>query len=222
MASSTRPAPRAVWLLPAGLILLSLIPVLAGTFRVFQLIGDAPVTPDNARFFAAPVPVVLHILCSAVYCLLGAFQFSPQLLRRHPGWHRSAGKLLVLCGMVSALSALWMTQYYPRPPFDGFGLYVIRLVVGTAMAVSLGLGVAAIRKRDIPRHRAWMMRAYALGLGAGTQVLTHIPYFLVPSMQGELSRTVCMGAGWVINLAVAEWFIWREQRRRVLRRVAGT
>ena len=57
-----------------------------------------------------------------------------------------------------------------------------------------------------------MMRGYALGLGAGTQVFTHLPWFLFPTIQGELARTLFMGAGWVINLAVAERFISRERR----------
>jgi Predicted membrane protein (DUF2306) len=89
-------------------------------------------------------------------------------------------------------------------------LYAIRLLVGAAMAWFLGLGFLAIRRFDIAHHRAWMMRSYALGLGAGTQVLTHVPWFLFPSIQGELARTICMGAGWVINLVLAEWLISRK------------
>jgi Predicted membrane protein (DUF2306) len=126
---------------------------------------------------------------------------------------------LVPCGLVVALTGLWMTQFYPvggHPPasFDGPFLYVIRLVVGLAMVLSICLGFAAILRRDIAQHRAWMMRAYALGLGAGTQVLTHLPWFLLPSIQGELARTLCMGAGWAINLAVVEWILLRERRSR--------
>ena len=68
---------RRQWLIPAGLILLSLVPVAAGAFRLTQLAGGAEITPDNARFFAAPLPVVLHIVSASLYCLLGAFQFVP-------------------------------------------------------------------------------------------------------------------------------------------------
>src|SRR5688572_8155755 len=53
---------RADWLLPAGLIMLSFIPFVAGIFRVVGLASGAEVTPENARFFAVPLPVVLHIL----------------------------------------------------------------------------------------------------------------------------------------------------------------
>ena len=208
------------WFIPAGLLVLSFIPIVAGTFRVVQLGAGAVISPDNARFVAAPLPVVMHILGSAIFCVLGAFQFLPSFRRRKPNWHRISGRIVVPCGLVAALSALWMTQFYPTgidPPasFDGPFLYAIRLLAGSAMALFLCLGVAAILRRDIPRHQAWIMRSYALGLGAGTQVFTHLPWFLFPSIQGELARTMSMGAGWAINLAVAEWLISREPSKEV-------
>jgi uncharacterized membrane protein len=214
------PPAKYEWLIPAGLIALSFIPMVAGTFRVLGLGSGAEITAENARFFAAPLPVVLRIFSSVIYCVLGAFQFSPSFHRRKPNWHRAAGRILIPCGLVVAFSGLWMTQFYPPanyPPvnFNGSFLYAIRLLVGSAMALFLCLGFAAIRKRDIPDHRAWMMRGHALGLGAGTQVFTHLPMFLFPSLQGELARTLCMGAGWAINLAVAEWLISRERRRQL-------
>jgi hypothetical protein len=56
-----------------------------------------------------------------------------------------------------------------------------------------------------------MMRAYALGLGAGMQVLTHLPWLLWPALHTLGWRTLFMGLGWAINLAVAEWLIARGQ-----------
>lgn len=201
------------WLIPSGLIALSVIPVMAGIVRLMQLGGNAAITPENARFFAVPLPITLHIVCTAIYCVLGAFQFAPGFRRRKPDWHRLSGRILIPCGLMVALTGLWMTQFYPHIPFDGLYLYVIRLLVGTAMTLFLCLGPASILKRDIPQHRAWMLRSYALGLGAGTQVFTHVPWFLFPSIQGELARTLCMAAGWIINFAVAEWLIQRRTFR---------
>lgn len=211
---SARPSwvsyPRTDWLVPAALIALSLIPVAAGVFRLVQLGGGAEITPDNARFFAAPLPVVLHIISVSVYCILGAFQFAPGFRRRKPNWHRAAGRFLVPCGLIAALSGLWMTQFYPPVDNDGDLLYGIRLLFGSAMVLSIVFGLAAIRRRDFARHSAWMMRGYAIGLGAGTQAFTHLPYFLFEGMQGALGRALAMGAGWVINLVVAEWIIRRR------------
>ena len=75
------------------------------------------------------------------------------------------------------------------------------------MVVSMVLGFTAIRRGDVIRHRAWMMRGYAIGLGAGTQVLTLLAGELIAGPPDEFSRALLMGAAWVINLAVAEWSI---------------
>ncbi|MCB0092429.1 MAG: hypothetical protein KDE54_31290, partial [Caldilineaceae bacterium] len=61
---------RERWIL-AGLLLLCVVPVAAGLARVGQLAGGANVTAENARFFASPLPVVLHILALIPYSILG-------------------------------------------------------------------------------------------------------------------------------------------------------
>lgn len=206
---------RSHWLIPASLIALSVVPALAGTARLAQ-IGSGTVTPDNARFLAAPGPVVIHIVAAVVYSILGAFQFSPGLRRRHRRWHRTAGRVLIPCAMLVAGSGLWMTLTYPWPRGDGAILYAERLFFGTAMLASVALGVVAIVRRRYAEHGEWMTRAYAIGLGAGTQVLTHLPWFiLVDLTPGETPRAIMMGLGWVINLAVAEWIIRRPAQRAV-------
>ena len=63
-------------------------------------------------------------------------------------------------------------------------------------------------------HRAWMTRAYAIALGAGTQVLTLMIGELILGPPNDLSRALLMGAGWVINLAVAEWAIRKRSAPR--------
>ena len=198
---------RSDWLVPIGLIMLSLVPAVAGTARLGQLAHGGPITPANARFFAMPLPVVLHILTVIPYSILGAFQFSPAFRRRHRVWHRVAGRVLGVCGLVVALTGLWMAHFYPWPQGDGEALYALRLVFGTAMLVSMVLGLHTIRRRDFKAHGDWMIRAYAIGMGAGTQVLTHLPYFMFVGTPDEGTRAVLMGAGWVINVVVAEWVI---------------
>jgi hypothetical protein len=95
------------------------------------------------------------------------------------------------------------------------------LVAGSATAISITLGFAAIRRRDIPAHRAWMIRAYALSVGAGTQAFTEgIAEAAVGT--GELSKALGLSSGWIINAAVAEWVIRRPPRpaRRAGRQAA--
>jgi hypothetical protein len=84
------------------------------------------------------------------------------------------------------------------------------------MAGSLILGVAAVRRRDIAGHRAWMIRAYAIGLAAGTQALTE-GFGGALFGTGELRSDLYKGAAWVINLAVAEWVVKSPVHRRARR-----
>ena len=205
-------AGSANWLVTA-LIVLSAIPLAAGAFRLTQLAGGAEITPANARFFASPLPVVVHIVSAGVFALLGAFQFVTAFRRRRPGWHRAAGRLVVLGGLLVGLSGLWMTLFYPWPKGDGALLYALRLVFGSAMVVSIVLGFTTIRRGDVNGHRAWMTRGYAIGLGAATQMLTLMVGEIIAGPPSEFSRALLMGAGWVINLAIAEWAIRKRLRR---------
>ncbi|MEZ4678272.1 MAG: DUF2306 domain-containing protein [Caldilineaceae bacterium] len=161
-------AGRAAWLVPVGLILLSVIPLAGGLFRLTQLADGAAITPANARFFASPVPVIVHIVSVSLYALLGAFQFVPRLRQRRNRWHRIAGRIVIPCGLAAALSGLWMTLFYPWPVGDGLLLYGLRLLFGSAMLLAILLGVDAIRRRDYAGHGDWMLRGYAIGMGGHT------------------------------------------------------
>ena len=202
------------WPVPVALVALSAIPLTAGTLRLIQPAGGPAVIPADHRFASFPAPVVVHILAAATYALAGILQLAPRFRRRHPVWHRRAGRVVAVAGLLVAISALWMTLFYEAQPGTGVLLYVLRLVFGSAMAACLVLGVAAVRRGDIATHRAWMVRGYAIGLAAGTQVFTE-GFGGAIFGTGVLAADLAKGAGWVINLAVAEWALRRPARRRL-------
>jgi uncharacterized membrane protein len=201
------------WPVPAALVVLSAVPLAAGAVRLVQLAGGPDLIPADHRFTGFPAALVVHIVGATVFALVGAFQFLPRFRRSHRTWHRRAGRLVAGAGLAVAGSALWLTLFYEAQPGTGDLLYVLRLVFASAMAASLLLGVTAIRRRDIAAHRAWMIRAYAIGLGAGTQAFTEGvggALFGTGEVRGDLAK----GAGWVLNLAVAEWSIRRHAPAR--------
>lgn len=211
----TRPAARrsgvragSSWRLPVTLIALSLIPVIFGFVRLVEIAGGPQVMPENPRIDASPAPVVFHVVGAAFYAFLGAFQFSARLRRRRPGWHRKAGRLLVVAGSMVALSGLWMTLFYSGAP-GGALLWAVRITVSSSMFLFIVLGFRAIRRRNISAHRAWMIRAYTLALGAGTQIFTQ-GIGDAALGDGDLSRALSISSAWVINAAVAEWAVRRH------------
>lgn len=62
----------------------------------------------------------------------------------------------------------------------------------------------------------WMIRAYAIGLAAGTQSFTEGVGEAVFGT-GVLTADLAKAAGWVINLVVAEWVVRRPTRGRAAR-----
>ena len=207
------------WPLPLALLVLSAVPLLAGSFRVIQLLGGPVLIPADQRFADNPVPLVVHIVAATVFALGGILQLVPRFRRRHLGWHRRAGRVVAVAGLLVAGSAFWMASFYAPKPGTGPLLLGLRLVFAVALTACLVLGVTRVRRGDVSAHRAWMIRAYAIALAAGTQAFTGGFAPLLPG-SGALKFDIAMGSAWFINLAVAEWVIRRGRRTPSSRRTS--
>ena len=206
------------WLLPACLLLLGSINVLSGAFQlgtIQQGPSDVADAMASAQYFETPIPIVLHIVGGILFNLLGPLQFAPGLLKRRPRWHRLSGRLLVVSGFFVAGTGIWMNHFFPQ--YGTFLKYPGILVNSLGLAVSLTLALQAIRskERDIQKHRRWMARAVAFGLGPATQRVFILPIFFVYGMEAisDLTIGVVIWVGFLANLAVVEWVFWRESRK---------
>jgi uncharacterized membrane protein len=201
------------WLVAILLVLLSAVPIAVGIYVLFEL-AAGNVRPETVRHMAMPAPVVLHVIGAAIFVVVGAFQFVAPFRRRFPNWHRTVGRGLMMCGLAAGLSGLWMTVFYTRLPDTNDLLFVIRLFFSSAMVVFIILGFIAIRRRDVVHHRAWMTRAYAIGLGAGTQAFVFMLAEGISGHPDQLGKSLLMGTAWLINVGVAELVIKRGARGR--------
>src|ERR1700712_2462774 len=104
LASTKPPRIRGTWLVPAGLILLALIPIVSGSLRLTQLGGGPQLIPAAARFTAFPAPVVVHIVSATLFSVFGAFQFLPALRRGRGRPHAVARRGLRPAGVLLAPS----------------------------------------------------------------------------------------------------------------------
>ena len=200
---------KSEWTLLVLVFVYSFIPAFGGLIRVLELAGGPQIAPENSRALLAPTPIMLHILGSFLFCIVGALQFLPSIRRQSPVAHRTIGRVIAVAGCVAALSGLWMTHSYVFPEaLQGAALYWMRMVMGTAMVGFIVCGVIAIRSRKVFQHSASMLRAYAIGQGASTQAVLGIAWIIAVGSEamGPL-RDGLMIFAWVLNLMVAEFLI---------------
>jgi len=204
-------------IVPALLISLAAVPVLGGILRLVQMSGASiDFLPDSDRILAGASTIfVLHIVSAGYYCIVGAFQFSIGVRGRWPTWHRRMGIVVATAGLLVSMTGLWLTLFFPPASVDNALLYLVRLIVAPTMAVFIVFGIFDAKRRNFERHRAWMMRGYALGAGAGTQVLLLGPWTFLLAEPDNATRAILMGGGWAINLFIAEWFIYKRRSHRL-------
>jgi hypothetical protein len=85
----------------------------------------------------------------------------------------------MIAALVGALSALWFV--WQLPVFGSFATKVGVVVASTLFLICLVQGYRSIRRREIARHREWMIRTFAIGLGISTFRLM-IPLLMLPPL----------------------------------------
>ena len=190
-----------------ALAVCTFIPVTTAAVRVVQIpLGALP--EDSLRLASVPVAFFLHSLAGVLFGVLGPLQFVRALRLRFGTLHRLAGRVFVLAGAGLALSGLGLLLQVESIT-TGL-LDAARGVFGLALAAALVLGVAAARAHDMPGHQAWMIRAYAIGMGTGIVALVMFPIYLIRGEPptGLVSDMVVVGM-WLLNIALGEWVVRR-------------
>jgi uncharacterized membrane protein len=201
----SRPAP-----LVLALAVLTFIPVLTAMMNTVQ-IPSGTYPEDSAHLAVAPLSWFLHALSGIAFGIAGPLNFVLALRRRFGRLHRLSGWIFFGAGLLLGLTAvsllLWV-EPQRTPVVD-----IARGVFGLTLVVAIAMAITAIRRRDIPRHRAWVIRSYAVGMGLGTVALMFFPIYLVTGAppEGLLADLLFVGS-WSLNLGFAEWIIRRTTR----------
>jgi len=195
---------------PMPLVLLlafcTFIPIMMAVVLVVQVpLGALP--EDSLRLAGASVPLFLHALAGVLFGVLGPMQFARALQRRFGVFHRMTGRVFALAGLVLALSGLGLLLQVESIATEL--LDVARGVFSLALIVALALGVMAARARNLARHRAWMIRAYVIGMGSGTVALVMFPIYLTGAPVIGLASDIVVVGWWLVNIALGEWVIRR-------------
>tara|TARA_R110000744_G_scaffold96812_1_gene187054 strand:+ start:1176 stop:1889 length:714 start_codon:yes stop_codon:yes gene_type:complete len=195
-----------------ALFLTCVVPAAAGVYRASTLLLEWAWFPEFLRDHVDNLPLLIHVVGSAVFYCLAAVQILPRVRKRYPRWHRLAGRVAVFAGLAGAATATWMTLIHPDA--RGPVLYYGRIVFGPLWMFFLIMGVLAIRRRDISIHRDWMIRAFAVSMPAGTLIFIILPFIIVMGEISEVLDESIQSCAWIVHLAVAEYLIRRIRSRK--------
>ena len=189
--------------------------ILLALVQVVQIPLDA-LPEDSRRLGATPVWHFLHVLGGALFGLIGPIQFSRVLMRRFGRLHRDLGRLFVASGALLSLSSLGL--FWNFPGAQSAAISGGRLVFGIALGLALILAMKAILGRDVARHRDWMIRAYAIGMGATAVTMVFFPIYLIAGRPPTgLVADVAFLSAWVACILLAERIVRRIRGRSVAR-----
>jgi uncharacterized membrane protein len=195
------------------LLIATFIPIVTAGLKLYQIpAGELP--QDAMKFTAVPWALFLHALGGLLFGLLGPVQFAGVLKRRFGRLHRITGRIFFASGLMLGLSSLRLVAEFPEA--STWVLVSARVAAGLGTSLALITALVAIRRGDVPHHRAWMIRAYAIGMGPATISFIMLPIFLITGEPVEgYAADLLFVASWVINIAIAEWVIRKAKRAAI-------
>lgn len=201
--SSSRPAALAGWgwtlivVLASGTSLASARYIFGGAIMI-----PPPLKPN---FLGHTLFFYIHIGAASVALLFGPWQFLTPLRRRYRDLHRAMGTIYVAACLVGGLAALPIAVGSNGGPVAAAGF----LTLAVLWLYTTGRAVAAIAAMDIPAHRRWMVRSFALTL-AGVTLRLYLPVALAGPFAFSAAYAVIAWLCWAPNLLAAERFVVRR------------
>jgi uncharacterized membrane protein len=192
----------AMTVLAAGVALVSL--------RFFFLSFVQASGPEfGAHLAKHGVLFLLHAGGGLVALLVGAWQFFPKLRGKYLSLHRLIGRVYVVAILIGGISGLFIAlrAFGGIIAQLGFSLLAVCWLVTTTMAF------LTIRRKEVQKHREWMIRSYALTFAAAT-LRVWLPLLQVVGLSFVSSYRIVAWLAWVPNLLLVEWFIANRLRQK--------
>lgn len=206
--SVSRSATRYVW---AGVIFLGLIGIAAATRRALVLIwphtfsgGANPAAALDAGFARHAAVTLVHILPGALFLGLTPLQFVAGIRGKHLQVHRWMGRILIAAGLIIGITALIMSY---KMNIGGPNETAATTLYAIVFLICLIKAYRYIRRHDVTRHREWMIRAYAVGLGVATTRPIVGTFFAFRRMTPQEFFGIAFWLGFTITFLAAEAWI---------------
>jgi uncharacterized membrane protein len=211
---------RFLW---TAVIFLIVIGVAAVTRRTLVLFWPgpfggraSPAAALDAGFARHMALTLLHILPGGLFLVLAPLQFMPSIRQKHLQLHRWMGRVLVLCGLIIGISALVMSY---TMNIGGSNETAATTLFAIVFLICLIKAYRHIRRKEVERHREWMIRAYGVGLGVATTRPIVGMFFAFRRLTPHEFFGIAFWLGFTITFLAAEaWVDYTWQQRVVAAR----
>ena len=193
----------AYWIIAIFSILIGLYPLI---YVLVNMDGQGLLGSKNPEVLSNKVWQIAfysHIYFGGISLLTGWSQFSKKLRAKRLKLHRFLGKNYVVAVLISAIAGFYVAIYANGGLVAklGFSFLAIGWFYTTLNAYT------TIKRKEIQKHRKWMIRSYSLTLAAVTLRLW-MP--ILPNLLGisfDDSYIIISWLCWVPNIFVAEIYL---------------
>lgn len=191
-------------------LLIALAFVLRYVFHYYLNYNEATFSGSAANYWHMRGWLLLHISGGMVALLTGPWQFSRRLRQRYLQLHRLTGRIYLIavsCACIAAFRLAFTTTFGTA---WGFGVGCLALAWCTTSAMAY----YAIRKRQIPIHKEWMIRSYVVTFAFVTfRIFNDFPPMKNWLPDADRSNVI-IWACWAIPLLITEVALQLVRMRR--------
>jgi uncharacterized membrane protein len=210
-----KPAPRLLWIAVIFLVVIGIAAVTRRTLVLFWP-GDfggkaSPAAALDAGFARHMALTLIHILPGGLFLAFAPLQFVPSIRQKHLQVHRWMGRVLVVCGLIIGVSALIMSY---KMNIGGPNETAATTLFAIVFLICLMKAYLHIRRKEVERHREWMIRAYGVGLGVATTRPIVGMFFAFRRLTPHEFFGIAFWLGFTITFLAAEaWVDYTRQQR---------
>ncbi|WP_346909583.1 DUF2306 domain-containing protein [uncultured Roseibium sp.] len=165
------------------------IALISYRFAIFGVQESMPFMAHHLE--AGRILFYAHIALAPVALACVPFQLFPRLRRNMPAVHRWVGRIYVLAIFLSGIAGFRIAFNSAAGPIAAAGFATLAVIWIGVTATGLAYGI----RRNLPQHRAWMLRSVALTFAAVTLRL-------------YLGASMSMGFPFEIAYPAIAWFCW--------------
>jgi hypothetical protein len=205
-----RPWWRRPWIIPLALVVAGFLYFQVHPFAQAGLDEKmAPIPPHDG--FPAYYPLLLtHIVFGTISMIAVVLLVWPRIRLRHPAVHRVSGRIYVIAALVTGVVGLVLIPFAPAIGKVGVvGSTVTWLVVTVA-------GYRAVRAHRFVQHRRYMLYSFAIVMNnVWGLAIVNAGLAIDPQMDITYLAESARWVGWVGNLALVQWWLYRTANRRI-------